>query len=155
MSAPQQHTGRLSSDAFAVSPHERDPKFPLRDNQEFKPNGLPYNTSLEVGNSTVCSGLGLSTRPDATIEPHTHIAYYGGELLTDDDVSERYGDVKPRYVMRICDDRLRAAVTIWHLLAVTSTPIPNTTMLASCHVLVTPRPDAIQHDTNLQCVLAL
>ena len=98
---------RLSSDAHAVSPHERDPTFPLLDDQEFKRNGLPYNKWFEVRKSTVCSGLGLFTRPGVTIESQTHIAYYGGDLLTDDDVQERYGDIEPRYVMFICDNHSR------------------------------------------------
>ena len=111
MSAPQQHTPpkRLSSDVLDISPHEQDHKFPLLDKQEFKRNGLPYNKSFEVRNSTVCSGLGLFTRPGVTIDPHMHIAYYGGDLLTANDVQERYGASKPRYVMSICDDRSRDA----------------------------------------------
>jgi hypothetical protein len=96
-------------DASADQQHEHSRKFPLLDDQEFKRNGLPYNKSFEVRNSTVCAGFGLFTRPGITIEPYTHIAYYGGELLSADGVTERYGDDKPRYLMRICDDHSRDA----------------------------------------------
>ena len=106
----------LPSDLIGTSPpaseendHKNKPRYPLLDDQEFKRNGLPYNKWFEVRNSTVCDGLGLFTRPGVTIESKTHIAYYGGDLLTADDVQEQYGDSVSRYVMLICGNHYRDA----------------------------------------------
>jgi len=80
---------------------QHDLVFPLLDNQQFSPLGLPLNELLEVRNSPH-HGLGLFTRQGITIFPGDHIAHYGGELIDLDEFWERYPNQEDaRYVVYV------------------------------------------------------